>query len=186
MSKSIPHVSRLVVVGKPQTFHFKNAAAKARAAADEKVQAVAADPDKKLRALIAGGFVEPVTITVLTHAYVKREPRKARPVLVLSLVPATKRAPLEFASFAIDMASLTSGRGFRQPSNKPKNWTSTSLVENASITAGLMQPRAFERSKRGGQKLVDRAALAAAIAAERINGIDPKYLSAHARRRLAA
>jgi hypothetical protein len=186
MAKSIPHVPRLVVVGRSQIFHFKNAAAKARAAVDEKVLAVAADSDKKLRALIAGQFVKPVPLTILSLTYVKREPRSVRPRAAVPTVLGRRRSPYEFVSFVIDMAGFNRGRGFRQPSIKAKNWKSTSLVEQASIGAGLMEPLAFERSKRGERKLEAHAAMVAAIAAERSNGIDPKYLSAHARRRLAA
>jgi len=42
--------------------------------------------------------------------------------------------------------------GFRTPSAKAKNWRSTSLIEQASIRAGLAPERAFEPSARGLKK----------------------------------
>lgn len=91
-----------------------------------------------------------------------------------------RRTPEEFAEFVMICAQINP-RGFRQPSTKPNKWKSTSLVERAAIRAGLIQPQRFERSPRGQRKLEADAAMKRAIAAERINGIDPKYLSSHAR-----
>jgi hypothetical protein len=75
-------------------------------------------------------------------------------------------------------------RGFRQPSARPDRPDSTSLVEKAAIAAGTMEPAVRERSKRGMKKLEADEAMKKAIAEERENGINPKYLNAHSRRRV--
>lgn len=167
------YIPQLVVIGKRQVWHFKNAAARAKAG---KIETIGQD---------AAPFFRLVDINIATTVYREKEARAPQLPIPSARLGQRSGDRDAFAALATQLAQLKPN-GFRQPSAKAKNWQSTSLVEVAARAAGSMDAPKFERSRRGECKLEADAAMKAAIAAERRNGINPKYLSAHARRRLSA
>lgn len=178
--------ARVVSDGKKaRAWHFKNAAAKARA---RELYGSAID-DMALRILaIKSGKMDmslflPVDLVLATHARIEREAGSPRPPAPSFPVGKNKSID-EFADLVVALAQLNKGKGFRQPSAKPNKWLSTSLVEGVMRQCGRMGKPEFERSKRGLKKQEADAEMKAAILKQRAEGIDPKYLSAHQRRLL--
>src|SRR5271157_3903167 len=78
-----------------------------------------------------------VKLKVLTYDRVEKPPRQPKAAEPVVLAIGRKVTPQEWASHVISLAQIAS-KGFRQPSNKPNKWQSTSLVEQVSIHAGLI------------------------------------------------
>jgi hypothetical protein len=172
-----PSLSRarlILSAGVAKCFHVKNAAAKAEA---RKLYGAAVDR-MDLRIMgVSSGAMNPALFESVSLRLgrmersppAQRQPRAPVPPFVVGV----KRTPEEFATLAM-MAAQINPKGSRQPSAKPHKWQSTSLVEQASIRAGIMEPAKRERSARA-QKRIDTE-------------LDPikikhpeKYLHAHAR-----
>lgn len=134
---------------------------------------------------IPANLVRPVKHRSATTVYQEKTPRTPSKPVSIPMLLGRPRTKSEFADLARDLAQVNP-RGFRQPSAKEHRRGSTSLVELAAIAAGEMEPHKPTYSARGMKNLAAKEELKAAIRRERSEGIDPKYLSAHARRRLAA
>ncbi len=115
--------------------------------------------------------------------------------------PSTPRVTAHFGgpldASAIAILAQAFPKGFRQPSAKAKNWSSESLVQKRMIAEGQMEQPTFEHSarwhkrqaitvKQPGHDDIRVTYREAVIRTQNSANIDPKYLSAHARRRLTA
>ncbi len=165
---------------------FKSAAARRKALSRPGAPQISNARDLTTAVLakqIDGNYCDRITVHFATHV---REPRKAstsKPPVRLEWLTGKPRNREEFAGFCAKVAQVANGKGWRQPSAKPKNWASTSLVEHAMIAAGQMEPSHHELSKRGEARRAAEAAMREAIANERQDGIDSKYLHSHARKK---
>lgn len=110
---------------------------------------------------------EPVEIKVYAATLAEVEPRAPKPLHPCVLVPGRKLNPPEFLDHLMGLTTFNP-QGFRQPSSKAKNWTSTSLAEKAAIAAGLSEVTIFERSERGLKKLEARNEAKARIILDRL------------------
>jgi hypothetical protein len=184
-----PRHDKLEPVRTDTTFHFDTAATR-RAAGHAAVglNNVKAVTDAVNAGQVSQSYVHAVPVKVQTLLLV---PVKAKPAGKLPpwvLVTGKKLTRLEFADHVLALAHFVpmaghGPKGFRQPSAKEKNWASTSLVEQASIAAGLADKRTGpERSKRGEAKFKARQDSNAAIVAARGRPVPMKYMNAVARR----
>lgn len=172
----------LTKIGARLICHFKNEAAR------RKALGLKLKNSESLTEAVVNGLVSPALVSqvhLLGYSLIERDrpvrtPRAVQPVV---LVTGRKFTREEFAMFITALAGINP-KGFRQPSAKAKNWSSTSGVEQAAICAGLAPKPKFERSERGKKKLEANEEMKRRIAEERINGINPKYLSRAARERL--
>jgi hypothetical protein len=163
MAKSVPHVLRLVKLRTETAFHFRNAAAGARAQ--------------------AGGVGEQIArqIIVCTHAWIPRKPTVPQ-IRLFPFVLGRRSATIQdHAALLVDAAQAPAG--WRTPSYKKNRPPEMSRVERAAYRAGQIEKPEWEYSARGMRNLEAKAELHTAILKRRQTGVDPKYLSAHARRR---
>jgi hypothetical protein len=163
---------RLKTVRSSQGFHFKNEAARR-----------SVDPEYKLsmgnvvqgvnNGTIPYSTIQPVAIKHATKIP-ERLPREVKPPQRVCLTTGRKLTDEEFFTHALAMAQINP-LGFRQPSNKVKNFKSTSLMEKLSIRMGVAEERVApeERSERGQKKFAAQNEANARIVLDRIIVANP-------------
>jgi hypothetical protein len=169
-----PRKVRLNHVTDVKVAHFKNAAARAKApeiaAENGKINPLR-NSEQVTRAVnsnaMPAALVQAVDVKVRTYDHVEVTPRPAKEPLPVVLAVGRPLSHEEWAIHVIALAQIAPN-GFRQPSAKAKNWGSTSLVEEVSIRAGLIEKPAKERSQRGKAKAQANAEMKAVITLDRL------------------
>lgn len=197
MAKAMPTKRALSLLGTQATRHFKNAAARRKGSGEfvftDALQLAAAVE----QGLVDAKYTKIVPTKVCTHVDVPRPGAKVNrlPEPIYLGCSTLKPWTFDMKAFATRMffASIANPKGFRTASGtSPKRKhphvgrgrPDETLLEMASIVAGMSKPEPWVRTKRGQAKAAATAKMKEAIALERLNGIPWKHLSAYARRRL--
>ena len=182
-------VTRLGKAKTETVFHFRNAAARASIDPTKvdvaKLTSVHAVTEAVKAAQIPQSAVSAVSLPIMTTVTIEPTQRPPRQSQKIRLVFPEKLTPEQFAAHVIALAQMNP-KGFRQPSDKPKRWQSTSLVEKVSIAAAMIEPNAFAYSKRGLARCEAREDMKAAILVEREKPAPLKYQHSAARERAKA
>jgi hypothetical protein len=168
----------IVSTARARCYHFKNRAARDKSVADHGPMVLSM---MNRIALVRTNQLKPtmfqaVSIKLARYQGVEREPRPLRKPRISLYVVGVTRNLVDFATMVAQLAQIAP-KGFRQPSSKSTKLDSTSLVEQAMIAAGQI-----ERPKPYQPPPLYRAK----VDCRELPPTDPKYLHAHARRRLAA